>query len=122
MAPWKTSPMAVVVALAAAAIVFILDRVQKGGLAAGLLYVVPVTLIAMWSSPRDPTLVILVAAAASALSLAGLVSLVSDGASCPGVTHHGVVLLAIWLTAVLSLWRKRRERTTLWIGMSPPQY
>jgi len=121
MTTWKTSPMAVVAALAAAAVVFILDRVHGGGPAADLLYVVPVTLIAMWSSPKDPALVILVAAVVSVLSAAGLVSPTSNGTTSPGVTHHGVVLIAIWSTAVLSLVRKRKERTTLWIGLSPPQ-
>ena len=121
MTTWKTSPMAVVAALAAAAIVFILDRGHGGGPAADLLYVVPVTLIAMWSSPRDPALVILVAAVVSVLSVAGLVSSMSAGTSCPGVAHHGVVLIAIWLTAAFSVWRKQKERRTLWIGLSPPQ-
>ena len=119
MSTWKTGPMAVVAALAAAAVVFVLDRAQGGGPAVELLYVVPVTLIAMWSSPKDPALVILVAAAVSALSLAGLASPLSHGMSCPGITHHGMVLIAIWLTAALSLLRKRKERRTLWIGLSP---
>lgn len=114
--------MAVIAALAGAALVFTLERVDGGGPAVELLYVVPVTLIAMWSSPREPALVILVATAASLLSLAGFVSSLSKGSSCPEVTHHSVVLTAIWATAALSLIRKRKERRTLWIGLSPLQH
>jgi hypothetical protein len=121
MTTWKTSPVAVVAALVTAAAVFALDHVHGVGPATELLYVVPVSLIALWSSPRDPALVILVAAAASLLSLADFVSAFSIGASCPGIAYHGVVLLAIWLTALLSVWRKRKERRTLWIGFSPTQ-
>ena len=114
--------MAVVAALTAAALVFTLKWVNGAGPAVELLYVVPVTLIAMWTSPREPALVILVAAATSLLSLAGFVSSLSKGPSCPGVTHHSVVLTAIWATAALSLIRKRRERRTLWIGLPPLQH
>jgi hypothetical protein len=114
-----TSRFIVVVTLAAIGLIFVLERLPGGSSAAEWLYVVPVTMIALWSSPRDVFLVVGTAGTATLLSLADFpVSAISE-THCSGLMSHLLVVGAIWLTVALSLLRKRKERTTQWIGLFP---
>lgn len=119
MAMMQTSRLAIVTTITVAALVFILDSAQGGGTAVELLYVVPVTMIALWSSPRDVSLVIAVAGVSTVFSLAGFPKSAITDTHCFGILSHLLVIGAIWLTAALSVLRKRKERTTQWIGLSP---
>ena len=114
-----TSPLAIAASVTAAVIVFILDRLPREGTAVELLYILPVIMIALWSAPRDIALVVGVAAASTVLSLTDFPVATLTEPHCSGVISHLLVIGAIWLTAALSVLRKRKERTTQWIGLSP---
>lgn len=115
----NTSPLTVATALVAISLVFLLERLPDASSAMDWLYVVPVTMIALWSSPRDISPVILVAGASTVLSLADFPLATITATHCTGMVSHLLVVGAIWLTATLSVLRKRKERTTQWIGLSP---
>lgn len=115
----RTSPLAVAASATAAVIVFLLDRVPREAGAVEPLYVLPVIMIALWSAPRDIALVVGMAAASTVLSLADFPLATLSEPHCSGLTSHLLVIGAIWLTAALSVLRKRKERTTQWIGLSP---
>ena len=114
-----TSPLAVAASIVAVISVFLLGRIQNAGTGLDLLYVVPVIMIALWSAPRDVSLVIAVAGVSTILSVASVPAAAFSDAHCSGLLSHLSVLGAIWLTAALSIWRKRKERTTQWIEVSP---
>ena len=114
-----TSPLAVAASIVATVFVFLLSRLQSGGAGFDLLYVVPVVMIALWSAPRDMSLVIAVAGASTILSLMNMPVATFTEAHCSGLLSHLSVIGAIWLTAALSVLRKRKERTTQWIAVSP---
>ena len=114
-----TSPVTVTMTVLAIGLVFLLERVPGGSPAVAWLYVVPVTMIALWSSPRDTSVVVLIAGAATLFSLIDF-SISSIGEThCTGILSRLLVIGAIWLTATLSVMRKKKERTTQWIGLFP---
>jgi len=116
-----TSPLAVAASIVATVFIFLLSRIQNGGTSLDLLYlyVVPVIMIALWSAPRDVSLVIAVAGVSTVLSLINMPVATFSEAHCSGLLSHLSVIGAIWLTAALSILRKRKERTTQWIEVSP---
>ena len=87
---------------------FLVDLWFSRGVGEGVLYVAPVAWIALWSSRNESSLVVLVATAASVLAILGFL-LTPHDTFWLGIANRGVVISVMWMTAVLSLLRKRVE-------------
>lgn len=80
-------------------------------------YVVPIALIGFWSRSNQPSRVVLVTCFCTLLVAVGLLVLPTlDGVL---LTDRLLVLAAIWITAMLSLLRKKQEELDLLRGMLP---
>jgi|GEM_PF-4257450 hypothetical protein len=114
----KTSPLTIVAALGFAACVCALDVMPSPGWSWAALYVIPVVWIALWSPPDDVMLVTATAIVVTALTFVPcLVPQDGDGA-CASNGERLIVTGAIWLTVLLSVSRKKTQRTFKWINLS----
>ncbi|WP_447978497.1 hypothetical protein [Candidatus Nitrospira bockiana] len=93
---------------AAAVAVFLIDVAVVGSEAGGVLYLAPVAWVALWSRRNESSSVIGVAVLSSALAAVGLFASFS-GLGWWQVVDRVIVVLVIWVTALLSLMRKRVE-------------
>lgn len=115
----RTSPLPIVLACLLTAGIFALDLYAPAALATGMLYVAPVALIAMWSPPNHYSLVVTVAIACTALTLARLAYFSADPILWQTATNHGLAVCAVWVVVLLSLLRKRMEQRARWIDILP---
>lgn len=115
----RTSPMATLLSCILTVGVFILDVYAPTPLATGMLYVAPVALIALWSPPNHYSLVVGIAVACTALTVARLTYFSSETIGWSTATNHGLAVCALWAIALLSLLRKRTEQRAEWIDVMP---
>jgi len=87
---------------------FLVDLWFSRGAGGGVLYVAPVAWIALWSSRHESSLVLLVATASTVLAILGFL-LTPQDTFWLGLANRGVAISVMWMTAVLSLLRKRVE-------------
>ncbi len=114
----KTSPLTILAALGFAACVCTLDFMPSPGWSWTALYAIPVVWIALWSSPDDAMLVTVIAIVATVLAFVPCFVPWNDAGVC---TSNGERLIAtgvIWLTVLLSISRKKTQRTFKWINLS----
>jgi hypothetical protein len=115
----RTSPIPVTLACLLSAAIFMLDLEAPADIAIGALYVAPVALVAMWSPPTHASLVVIVAAACTLLTL-GRVFFSSDTVSSwLTLFNHVLAVSGVWSMVFLSLIRKRMEQRTQWIDLLP---
>ena len=116
----RTSPLPVLLAFFLSAVIFMLDLQAPADIAMGVLYVAPVALVAMWSPPTHASLVVIVAAACTALTLGRVLFFSSDTVSSwLMLSNHFLAVSGLWSMAFLSLIRKRMEQKTQWIDLLP---
>ena len=82
-----------------------------------VLYIVPVALAGFWSRSNQPSRVVVVTGFCTLLVGAGLLVLPSLDSIL--LTDRLLVLATIWITAILSLLRKKQEELDLLRGMLP---
>lgn len=82
-----------------------------------VLYVIPVALTGFWSRSNQSSRVVYVTSFCTALVVAAI--LVLPTIDAPLLTDRLLILSAIWMTAILSLLRKKQEELTLLRGMLP---
>jgi|GEM_PF-1968022 hypothetical protein len=99
-----------------AVIIFGLDVFLHRPLLA-VLYIVPVALAGFWSRSNQPSRVVVVTGFCTLLVGAGLLVLPSLDSIL--LTDRLLVLATIWITAILSLLRKKQEELDLLRGMLP---
>jgi len=99
-----------------AVIIFGLDVFLHRPLLA-VLYIVPVALAGFWSRSNQPSRVVVVTGFCTLLVGAGLLDLPSLDSIL--LTDRLLVLATIWITAILSLLRKKQEELDLLRGMLP---
>ncbi len=112
----KTSPLTILAALGFAACVCALDFMPSPGWSWTALYVIPVVWIALWSPPDDVRLVTAMAIVATVLAF--IPCLVPQNGPCVSNGERLITTGAIWLTVLLSVSRKKRQRTFKWINLS----
>lgn len=106
----------IIVAYGLAAVIFGFDAVLQRDLLP-VLYVVPVALTGFWTASSESSRVIAITGLCTVLAItSALFFSLGDG---PQVTDRLLVLGAIWMTAVLSLLRKKQEELNLLRGMLP---
>jgi len=117
---FRTSPVPVLLACLLSAAIFMLDLQVPADIAIGVLYVVPVALVAMWSPPTHSSLVVIVAAGCTLLTLGRVLLFSSDTVSSwLTLFNHFLSVGGLWSMAFLSLIRKRMEQKTQWIDLLP---
>ena len=99
-----------------AAVIFGCDAVLQRQLLA-VLYVIPVALTGFWTRSSESSRVIVITGFCTVLVVAG--ALLFSTVDGPQLTDRLLVLAAIWMTAVLSLLRKKQEELDLLRGMLP---
>jgi hypothetical protein len=114
----RTGLWPILTAGAIAIAIFAGDLFAPVGLAISVLYVAPVALIAMWSPAGHASLVLWCAGICSVLIVYALFQ-VADAASWLTVSNHVLAIAAVWMTALLSVTRKRMERRDRWIDILP---
>jgi hypothetical protein len=115
----KTSRAIIAMAYLTVGLVFVLDWSQGGAAEIEMLYLFPLTLITLWSSPKDASLVLALTMTCTLLSLAAGLAFTGRKVDCTVSIPRFLVIGGIWMTAALSVLRKKKERTTQWIGLSP---
>lgn len=106
----RTSPLLLALSVGLAAGIFTLDLSVPSGIGVPVLYIAPVALIELWSSPKESGLVLLIAAGCTAAILLGF--FFAPFAEIPlwaAIPNRMIALLVIWVTVVLSLLRKHVE-------------
>lgn len=114
----KTSPLTIVAALGFAACVCVLDILPSHGWSWTALYVVPVVWIALWSSLDDVMLVTATAIVVTALTFVPCLVPQDGDVACASNGERLIVTGTIWLTVLLSVSRKKTQRTFKWINLS----
>jgi O-antigen ligase len=114
----KTSPLPIMLAGLLTAIVFTLDLYAPATIAT-VLYVAPVALIAMWSPPGHASLVVIIAAMCTALTVSKLAYFSLEPIAWATVSNHVLAVCALWTIVLVSLVRKRREQRAHWIDVLP---
>lgn len=99
-----------------AVLIFTIDAVVQKELLA-VLYVIPVALTGFWTRSSQSSRVVFITGFCTLLLLVGLVAL--PAVHGPPLTDRFLVLAAIWMTAILSLLRKKQEELDLLRGMLP---
>ncbi len=115
---FRTSPLPILLASALTVGIFIVDLYAPASLAAGVLYVAPVALIAMWSPPTHYSLVVMIATACTVLTGTGLIYS-SEAVVWSTVSNHVLAVCGLWAIVLLSLLRKRMEQRAQWIDILP---
>ena len=115
----RTIPMTILLSSIMTVGVFILDLYAPASLATGMLYVAPVALIALWSPPNHYSLVVMIAIACTALTVARLTYFSLETIGWWTATNHALALCGLWAIALLSLLRKRMEQRAQWIDVLP---
>lgn len=115
----RTSPLPILLSCLLTMGIFVLDLYAPALLATGMLYVAPVALIAMWSPPNHYSLVVMIAAACTALTVGRLTYFSLDTIAWWTATNHGLAVCALWAIVFLSLLRKRMEQRAQWIDVLP---
>ncbi len=105
----------IIAAYVLAVLIFSIDAVLQKQLLA-VLYVIPVALTGFWTRSSQSSRVLFITGFCTILILAGVLVLPGDG---PLLTDRLLVLAAIWMTAILSLLRKKQEELDLLRGMLP---
>jgi hypothetical protein len=98
--------------------VFALDLYAPATIAT-VLYVAPVALIAMWSPPGHASLVVIIAAMCTALTVGKLAYFSLEPIAWATVSNHVLAVCALWTIVLVSLVRKRREQRAHWIDVLP---
>jgi MFS family permease len=91
--------------------VFALDTFVPLGIATGMLYVTPVAWLALWSSKKEASLVVAAAGICTALSIVGFL-MIPHGVVWIDAVNRAIAIFIIWMTAILSVLRKRAEEET----------
>ena len=91
--------------------IFLLDVLIATDIAIGMLYVAPVAWMALWSSKHDTPLMVTTAVGCTVFMIAGFF-LHPAGILWIGFLNHLIACFMIWLTAALSITRKRAEEET----------
>ena len=115
----RTSPMTILLSCILTVGVFILDLYAPASLATGMLYVAPVALIALWSPPNHYSLVVMIAIACTALTVARLTYFSLETIGWWTATYHALDLCGLLAFALLSLLRKRMDQRAQWIDVLP---
>ena len=90
--------------------IFLFDLSVPLGVGAPILYVAPVALVALWSSPKESRYVLMVASGCTLAMVVGL--LLSSSSGIPlwtAVLNRAMAGVVVWITVALSLLRKRVE-------------
>lgn len=117
---WQNGGSAQIVQMTAAYVlailIFSIDAVLQKQLLA-VLYVIPVALTGFWTRSSQSSRVIFITVFCTTLIVGGMAVLpVADGTL---LTDRLLVLAAVWMTASLSLLRKKQEELDLLRGMLP---
>ncbi len=104
----RLSPMHVSVAYILALMVFALDVILAPGTAASVLYLVPLAFLTLWSTPKQSSPVVALAAVCMVLTAIGLV-LSPFAPVWVGIENRLFAITVIGITTVLSILRKRTE-------------
>jgi hypothetical protein len=115
----KTGPLPLVAAFVLIGGIFFMDLYVPEGVAIGMLYVAPVALIALWSPPGQPSLVIVAATTCTALTIIDLVYFSANAIAGVTLSNHTLALGSMWVVVILSLVRKRTEHKHRWIDLLP---
>ncbi len=115
----RTSPIPILLACVLTLGIFLLDLYAPAALATGMLYDAPVALIAMWSPPNHYSLVVMIAAMCTALTVARLTYFSLDTIGWSTASNHVLTVCALWAIALLSLLRTRMEQRAQWIDILP---
>lgn len=120
MTTWQNGGTArilqIIAAYVLAILIFSIDAVLQKQLLA-VLYVIPVALTGFWTRSSQSSRVIFITVFCTTLIVGGLAVLpVIDGTL---LTDRLLVLAAVWMTAILSLLRKKQEELDLLRGMLP---
>ena len=108
----KSDSLLLLLNICLAGMVFVLDTfVSTGQIATEMLYVTPVAWLALWSSKKQASLVVSAAAICTALSIVGFV-MMSHGEVWIDMVNRAIAIFIIWMTAILSVLRKRAEEET----------
>ena len=103
-------PLLLTLSLTLVVAVFLLDIFVPQGLGVPALYMAPVVLIELWTSPKQSRLVLLFAAGCSLLTILGFFLAPSVGLPIwLSIPNRMIALFVIWVTVVLSILRKNRE-------------
>ena len=105
-----------IAAYMAAVLIFSIDAVVQKQLLT-VLYVIPVALTGFWTKSRQSSRVLFITGFCTLLIVAGVLMLPAVDGSL--LTDRLLVLAAIWMTAILSLLRKKQEELDLLRGMLP---
>jgi hypothetical protein len=109
----------VIVSVLLIAGIFFLDLYASEGVAVGILYIAPIALIAMWSPPSHPSLVIVATVVCTVLTVIDLFYWSSGAMPKVVLSNHALAVGAMWATAILSLIRKRAEQKHRWVDLLP---
>lgn len=116
---FKTSPLPVILAGLLTAGIFVFDLYVPAALAAVVLYVAPVAVIAMWSPPGHSSLVVIIAAMCTVLTISKLAYFSLEPMAWATISNHMLAVCALWTIVFVSLLRKRREQRAQWIDVLP---
>src|SRR5690348_2577623 len=98
----------VLVAYMLVLITFGLDVVMPRGTEVSLLYLIPLGFVALWSSPKQSSHVMIIAAICAAFTLTGFFFMVPDNV-WTAVANRLFTVIVIGIMAMLSVLRKRAE-------------
>jgi hypothetical protein len=101
-------PPSVIVAYMLVLITFGLDVVVPLGTEVSLLYLIPLGFVALWSSPKQSSHVMVIAAICAGLTLIGFFFMVPDNV-WTAVANRLFAVIVIGIMAMLSVVRKRAE-------------
>lgn len=91
-------------------LIFVSDVWTPGGIALGVLYVIPVVWYGVWSPPSAGVPALIVSAISTVLAVAGLaLNMVEDSAGGT-VMNRVIAIAALWLCLLVILMRKTFEQ------------
>ncbi|GIW54662.1 MAG: hypothetical protein KatS3mg082_1066 [Nitrospiraceae bacterium] len=114
----KTSPLTILSASVFAVGVVTLEMFLSPSWSWFVLYVIPVAWIALWSSPDDVVLVSTASMIVTGFDLLPCLLQEEGWSTCGSMANRLIVAGTIWLIALLSLARKKTQRTFKWINLS----
>jgi hypothetical protein len=107
----RSHPLLILLNVGLTLAIFSLDLLVATDFAIGMLYVAPVAWMALWSSKHDTPLMVTTAVSCTLLTIVGFL-LHPSGIVWIGFVNRLIAGFMIWLTAVLSITRKRAEEET----------
>lgn len=114
----KTSPLTILSASVFTVSVAALDVLLSPSWSWFVLYIIPVVWIALWSSEDDAVLLSVSSMIVTGCDFLPCVFHHDSGSTCGPAANRLIVAGAIWLTVLLSLARKKTQRTFKWINLS----